>query len=263
MKTMKTMKFYLAIALLSTTTVAAAQFTNSNSPSVRTTAPHNLDTNGWSRISVSYNPVKIVSDYKEADDQNATGFSIGYTKGFNITKGLPLFVEIGINGLYAFNAIDAEDDDNLKSLEKQGFDVERKTTLFTLNIPVNLAYKFCINNSALSIVPYVGINLKGNLIGKAKYKLTNDLENSIYTSEKDFWEAFEEKGYGKEDTNMFDKKDTGSKDYTWNRFQMGWQIGVGVNYNKLYVGIGYGKDLTELCKKTKIGTTSITLGYNF
>lgn len=260
---MKTMKFCLAITLLSITTVASAQFTNSNSSSAMPTTSRNLDTNGWSRVSVSYNPIKIVRDYKDADDQNATGFSIGYTKGFSIAREFPLFVEIGINGLYAFNTIDAEDDDNLKNLEKQGFDIERKTTLFSLNIPVNLAYKFSINNSALSIVPYLGINLKGNIIGKAKHKLTSDLENSVYTSEKEFWEAFEESGYGKEDTNMFDKKDTGSKDYTWKRFQMGWQIGVGLNYNQLYVGIGYGKDLTELCKKTKIGTTSITLGYNF
>lgn len=259
---MKTMKFCLAVCLLALTGTASAQFANSNASSVSSTT-RNTDTNGWSRISVSYNPIKIVSDYENADDQNATGFSIGYTKGFSIAKEFPLFVEVGINGLYAFNSIDAEDDNNLKSLKKQGFDVERKTTLFSLNIPVNLAYKFTINNSALSIVPYLGINLKGNIIGKAKLKLTSDLENSVYDSEKEFWEAFEENGYGKEDTNMFDKKDTGGKDYTWKRFQMGWQIGVGLNYNQLYVGIGYGKDLTELCKKTKIGTTSITLGYNF
>ena len=63
--------------------------------------------------------------------------------------------------------------------------------------------------------------------------------------------------------NNFDKKDTGSKDSQWKRFQMGWQIGIGLNYNKLYVGVSYGKDITELCKKTKLSTTSITLGYNF
>lgn len=68
---------------------------------------------------------------------------------------------------------------------------------------------------------------------------------------------------GREESNLFDKKETGNKDDTWKRFQMGWQLGVGLYYNQLYVGVGYGKDITELCKKTKIGTTSITLGYSF
>jgi len=56
---------------------------------------------------------------------------------------------------------------------------------------------------------------------------------------------------------------TGDKDYTWKRFQMGWQVGVGLNYNSLYIGVGYTKDFIELCKKTKMGYASITLGYNF
>ena len=78
-------------------------------------------------------------------------------------------------------------------------------------------------------------------------------------SEKEFWEETEDK----QEANMFDKKEAGGKDSQWKRFQMGWQIGIGLNYNQLYVGIGYGKDFTELCKKVKTSTTSITLGYNF
>lgn len=259
---MKTMKLYLSAFLMFAATTASAQFANSNQSSSMSTT-RNLDTNGWNRISVSYNPVKIVTDYEDADDQNANGFSFGYTKGFSIAKEFPLFLEVGVNALYAFNKIDAEDDDSLKDLEKQGYNVERKTSLFSLNIPINLAYKFTLNKSDISIVPYLGLNLKGNIIGKAKHKLTSDLEKTPYESEKEFWEDFEEEGYGKENTNMFDKKETGSKDATWKRFQMGWQIGVGLNYKQLYVGVGYGKDFTELCKKTKVATTSITLGYNF
>lgn len=253
---MKTMKLYLSACLLAMATTVSAQFANSN-----TSTSRNMDTNGWSRISLSYNPIKIVTDYEEADDQNATGFSLGYTKGFSITKSLPLFVEVGINGLYAFNTIDAEDDDLLDYIQEQGYDVERKTALFSLNIPINLAYKFSINDK-FSIMPYLGINLKGNIIGKNKFKLNSSLEDTYYDNEKEFWEDFEDE-FGKKDVNMFDKDEVGSKDATWKRFQMGWQIGVGLNYDKLYVGVGYGKDFTELCKKTKIATTSITLGYNF
>lgn len=170
-------------------------------------------------------------------------------------KNFLIFVEASVNATYSFGK---EDYDDL------GFDediLERKTNLFSLNIPVNIAYKFSLPNGKVSIVPYIGINFRGNIIGKQKYNLTIDT-NELGFSEDEFWEQMEKEGY-KQEANMFDKKDTGSKDYTWKRFQMGWQIGAGLNYNQLYVGVGYGKDFIELCKKTKIGTTSITLGYNF
>ena len=59
------------------------------------------------------------------------------------------------------------------------------------------------------------------------------------------------------------KKEVGGKDNQWKRFQMGWQVGVGLTYNSLYVGVGYAKDFMELCRKTKVGTATITLGYTF
>ena len=52
-------------------------------------------------------------------------------------------------------------------------------------------------------------------------------------------------------------------DYVWNRFQAGWHIGVSLDYKTLHIGVEYGKDFNELCKKAKLSTTSITLGVNF
>lgn len=251
---MKTMRFYLAVCLLSLTGTASAQFANSNASSVSSTS-RNADTNEWQRISISYNPTKIIYDYEGVDNLSVNGFSIGYTKGFSIAKEFPLFLETGIGATYSFGK---EDYDDLGYKEDI---LERKTNLFSINIPVNLAYKFSLPNGKVSIVPYIGVNFRGNIIGKQKYNLTVDT-NELGFSEDKFWEQMEKEGF-KQEANMFDKKDTGSKDYTWKRFQMGWQIGVGLNYNSLYVGVGYGKDFIELCKKTKIGTTSITLGYNF
>lgn len=261
---MKTMKFCLAVCLLALTGTASAQFANSNASSV-SSAARNTDTNGWQRISVSYNPTKIIYDYEGADNQNVTGFSVGYTRGFSIAKTFPLFLEAGVNATYAFNSIDSEDNKALKYLKENGYEIEYKTKLFSINIPVNLAYKFSFNNSNLSIVPYLGINFRGNIVGKSKFEMITDLDSE---TEKTFWEVWDDNEdmvaeFGKHEQNKFDKKETGSKEATWKRIQMGWQIGIGLNYNQLYVGVGYGKDFTELCKKTKIGTTSITLGYNF
>lgn len=259
---MKTIKIYLSVCLLAVAATASAQFANSNASS-SSTSSRSIDTDGWNRVSVSFNPMKAVIDTEGADDLSFTGFSFSYAKGFSIAKQIPLFVEAGINATYAFNTQDSEDNDELEYLKDEGYNMELKTTLFSLNIPVNLAYKFSLTNSNLSIVPYLGVNFRGNIIGKSKYKLADGLgEDSYYDSEKEFWEDFEEE-FGKQDTNNFDKKETGSKDATWKRFQMGWQIGIGLNYKQLYASIGYGKDFTELCKKVKISTTSITLGYNF
>lgn len=261
---MKTMKLYLSAFLMFAATTASAQFANSNQSSSMSTT-RNLDTNGWNRISVSYNPVKIARDIEGIDDQNATGFSFGYTKGFSITKQFPLFVEAGINAIYAFNSIDSDDNEALKYFKENGYEIEYKTKLFSVSIPINLVYKFSFNNNDLSVMPYVGINFKGNIIGKSKFEMITDLGSD---NEKTFWEVWDNnedmvEEFGKHEQNMFDKKETGNKDATWKRFQMGWQIGVGLNYKQLYVGVGYGKDFTELCKKTKVATTSITLGYNF
>ena len=158
---MKTMKFYLAVCLLALTGTASAQFANSKALS-SSSSTRNTDTNGWQRVTVSYNPTKIISDYEGADDLSINGFSIGYTKGFSIAKEFPLFVEASVNATYSFGK---EDYDDL------GFDediLERKTNLFSLNIPVNIAYKFSLPNGKVSIVPYIGINFRGNIIGKQK-----------------------------------------------------------------------------------------------
>lgn len=89
-----------------------------------------------------------------------------------------------------------------------------------------------------------------------------------YDSEDEFWEDLEESAEDydiefKQSMNMFDKDDAGGKKNTWKRFQMGWQIGVGLDYNKLHVGLGYTKDFMELSKKLKTSSVLVSLGYNF
>ncbi len=66
---MKTMKFCLAVCLLTLTGTVSAQFANSNASSNSSTT-RNIDTNGWQRISVSYNPTKIIYDYDGTDNLN-------------------------------------------------------------------------------------------------------------------------------------------------------------------------------------------------
>lgn len=107
--------------------------------------------------------------------------------------------------------------------------------LVAVQVPVNLTYKFSFGNGDFSLAPYFGLNFRINLLGSISE--------------------------GGESINIFDKDIMGNDAYK--RFQMGWQIGVGLNYKRFYFGAGYGTDFMEICENTKIGTATIAVGINF
>ncbi len=263
---MKIIRLSLAAAALCSAVSVSAQFANvaADEPSAAAPARSVLikDTRSYSRLDLSYAPLKIVTDISGAEDHKLTGLSLGYTHGFSLTRQVPLFIELGANLTYGFSKRDYEDR-GLK--EDDGFEV--RTSLFSLSVPVSLAYKLSFNKR-LSLTPFVGLTFRGNLAAVSKYKF-NDFEKDFgdsysWKNEEEYWKYQEEHETGlREKTDLFDKKETGSKDATWKRFQAGWQIGVGLNYKHLYIGVSYGKDFNELCKKTKLATTRISLGCNF
>lgn len=243
---MKTMRILFVMALLAVTGSVSAQFANSSSTASSTSATKSVDTNGWQKVYVSYTPTKFITDVTGTDDTSLTGFTFGYAKGFSIAKDLPVFIEAGINATYAFNS-DLDEESNFIG-NYTGDDFDTKMTYLAVSVPVNLMYKVPLKEN-ISLTPFIGLNLKGNIIGKTKVSYNGD--NEYYEEDDDT------------ETNFFDKKDVSDKDNRWKRVQLGWQIGVGLNYNQVYVGLSYSKDLSELCKKVKISTYSITLGYNF
>lgn len=62
------------------------------------------------------------------------------------------------------------------------------------------------------------------------------------------------------DWNLFDKDET---DPTWNRVQVGWQIGTTLDINKFNVGISYALDFNEIAEELKTSKFSVRVGYNF
>lgn len=272
------MRLFLAALLAFTTINASAQFVNQSNntqkSTSRTKSSYSADLNGWDRITVSFTPMKYQTDVKGQDGFNMTGFAIGYDKGFNIAPQLPIFLETGINMQYAFKSLDSEELAEVTgvlwgvTIGNAAHPVLFKATYSTLNlkIPVNLAYKLTFGD--VSVIPYGGINFKVNIIGKMKFGIddTDDLPDGW--SEDDVWDEYKDQTDKTQSTNLLDKKEVednlgGDKDQVWNRFQMGWQIGVGVDYNSWHVGLGYTKDIMELCKKVKTSSVLISLGYNF
>jgi len=269
---MKHAKYILTLCLLAMVTTASAQFAN-NAGSKRGTA-RTVDTAPYDRIYVGYNPLTIKVDEKGVDDASFSGLSFGYTHGFSLSKKVPLFLEAGLKLNYTFKKKDFgekdENDDEVFPGNNLAYGAgNMKFSYLSLSVPVNLAYKISIPNSEVSITPFVGVTLKYNILAKTKYKFDKDED----ADEDDYYYPYsgyaypydDEDGYndGKDkDVDLFDKKDV-SKNSQWNRFQVGWQIGAGLNYKALYVGFHYGSDFGEIYKKAKTANWGLSLGYNF
>lgn len=185
---------------------------------------------GYNRIYVGYTGIKTHFDFDDADNLSYPGFSIGYLRGINLTQKLPLYLEVG--GALQFNRYS-------ESETEYGYTFDYKETLLGLNIPVSLVYRFNITDD-FAISPDFGFNFRLNLMGKGKEE---------YDGESEDW-------------NLFSKDDMG-EDGTYNRFQVGWHIGVGFDYKALHLGVDWGTDFNEIAEKTKLRTTYVTLGWNF
>lgn len=242
---MKQIKIFLTAAMLAVGATASAQFTNAASQGSKGA----VNTDGWGTFYLQWNPSTLKVDVKNADDLSFTGFSIGYNKAFSVSKSSPLFLEAGVALQYSFNSEDYDD----------GYDDEtitQKTNFFSAKIPVSLMYKFDLPNSSVSLVPFVGVDFRFNISGKQKIEYDYDDDDYYYD---DYYDD-DEDNY---ELDLFDKKDMG-KNNVWKRFQIGWHIGINAHLGENWlIGVSYGSDFSEIAKKTKISTTSVTLGYRF
>lgn len=177
------------------------------------------------KASDNYNRFSVsYTSLSNIDEDAMSGISAAWTKGIAISKTTPLFIETGLGLNYAWKSED-----------------EYKINWLTATIPVNLVYKYEISDG-IKLAPFAGIYLRGNLLGE----MNIDDDYSQYM----------------DDVNFFDDYDDGG--YEASRFSFGWNIGVGVEINKFYLGLSYGSDLNEFVEDAdKIGTLSATVGFNF
>lgn len=235
---MKKFKTILLVAFLTASANSFAQFSNSSSK-------NSSSSDGWNTIWVQWNPSQFSPD--KGDSQSFTGLSLGFSHAFPVSNSIPLLVEAGVGLQYSFFKEDLDEFDDYDS-DYSDYSVEQKVNMFSAKIPVHIMYDWQIPNSSVSIIPFAGLNMRFNFSGKEK------IEYSKYL--KDYYEMEDE------DVNLFDKKEMDGDQ--WNRFQIGWELGVKAKFNnKFLVGVSYGQDFSEIAEKTKIHTTSITLGYCF
>lgn len=239
---MKKARFCAVLVLLTVCVTSFAQFTNSSS--VSSSASGNDE---WGTFWLEWNPSSLKPS--KGDSQSFTGLSAGFSHAFSLSSGSPLFLEGGLGIQYSFYSVDGDDyyDDEMSI----------KVNWLSLKVPVNFVYRYNLPNSNISLCPFAGVTLRFNLSGKMKYEYEGyDYEGYDY-EEDEYYDDSEE-------LDLFDKDDMGSKDATWKRFQIGWQIGAKALFNnKVTLGVSYGSDFSEIVKKTKINTTTVSLGFIF
>ena len=229
--------FALSVLFVVCTSVSAQYYDSKNWE----TTYHELDDGGWSTVWAEYNPVTFNVDVKGADNQTATGISLGYSMALQLIPDGSLFLEPGLGVQYTFYTED-------KSASSMGYSVkaENKFNMWSLKVPVNLLYRFEIGNSGFSLSPFAGLTLRYNL--SAQIKSTATVNGQSETIK----------------TNLFKNSDMGGSDNTWNRFQIGWQAGLkAIIGNAFLIGASYGTDFTEIAEKTKIQTATVSLGICF
>lgn len=202
---------------------------------------------GWQYGWLQYNSGSTRSDYAYYNKMKFSGVSLGYSKTFGISDRWPLYLDAGIGVQYSYDKITASLTQEDKSIQYS----TKKFRMLSAKIPVNITYKYDIPNINLSVLPFFGLNFRFNIL--ASQNTDNIIMKNGEISYQD-----------KHTENCFDSDDMGKSDYTWNRFQAGWELGVKAIYdNKYMLGLSYGKDFNEIGKNTKIHTTSLTLGYIF
>lgn len=221
---MKSIKLLVLTCAAACGLSAAPQTPQTPAPEANPNAAYNL-------VGISYTNIGL--DPEESSNISMNGFSIGYTHGFSISKKLPLFIETGVKFSLG---IHSDSERYYDDYEDYGFKATVTEKLASLSVPVNVAYKYSINDQ-FSIKPYLGLNVKVNVLGSTTYKVDHE----------------------KETMNWYDNDNDGY----FKRFQMGWHIGVGAQYSKYYLGLDYGTDFIKLADEISSGTFNLTLGYSF
>lgn len=230
------------------------------------------DIKDYNRIGISYNNTHY--GFNDAYGKNHSdlnfglnGIGIDYIHGFSVSSSLPLYIETGLNLDFNFGSKKGDKE------EAAGYWFQDKRNYSDINmqVPVNVAWKFAAGED-FSIAPYLGLNFKVHFSSRFKDKIDTNVPEDILS----------QIGYSKSDLegdwiSVFDSAEDAmdGDDETWNRFQMGWHVGVGFQYKPIYLGVQYGTDFIPAYShkytydgesetyKVSTGNLKVTLGYVF
>ncbi len=208
-----------------------------------------MPTNNYYRAYVGYNSAHVNwKDYGPLGEimfPLKSGFTLGYLESRHVLKGLPLFMEYGANIQYLSGKADLID----IAIINRNY----KANIFSLNIPVNAAFRLSFENDTIAVTPFAGLNFRCNLAGNRAVEYVNP-SGKLET----------------ETTKLFDKST--NENGAFNRFQMGVNMGVAVTYKVYTLSVSRVADFLKLANiheknylddKGRLGVTTISFGYAF
>lgn len=226
------------------------------------------DCKGYNRISLGYMGSSYkysVGGYNLGSMEEAglpdgiKGVDFGYTRGVSLSKRLPFFLEIGGQINYGTNKLEGYEDEDSYYTDLY----ETRHHSLAVSLPISLTYKLSFQNG-MYIAPYAGMHFDVGILLMDK---VSGLETVHY-------------GYGYDDYSdtysYYSEEDMAGDDgeegmNTFNRFQLGWQVGVNIGYKRFNLGLAYKSCITPMYKEENIFLKTtiknhgplVTLGINF
>lgn len=199
--------------------------------------PKENENQGYLRVTASYAGTTFGYKNEAVETKNLNGVEIGITRGLSLSKKMPLYFELGLGARYSFASDSETIYDEITETESV---TDYKYSLWTINVPVNVTYKFDAGKG-ITVAPYAGLHFAFNVAGTVKVT----------------------EGDVTEDLNYFSPKDMGSNKLTPDHIQIGGQIGVGAEWKKMYLGVGYSLDFSKYREDVTSKGIRVTLGYTF
>ena len=164
-----------------------------------------------------------------------TGASLGGDLDLGMKAGMTL---AGVVGLRASDSTPVFIESGLYYTERGGKKDDFRVGYNNLEIPILVKYGFKVGDE-IAVLPFVGPYFSYAFSGNTKQVGTE----------------------GKESVGTFDEK----KAFTGGlkRANMGFKLGVGAEYNKVYLELGYQLGITNVCKDDDLSSHSNALFCNF
>lgn len=204
---------------------------------------YSMSTKDYNRFYVGYSVPNIIwkapVESNKEDYPFTQGFHVGYLHASHLSKKIPLYLEYGVNFQYLFGRASQHYNSGGGNSH---FWITNWGSMYSLNVPLNLAMRLGFHGGEKAITPYLGVNLRYNVGGAIKQRERGTTHPS----------------YGYEETDkiaLFDKSDDryAMGDKAFERFQVGVNFGVGYTYKKLYVGVGCTFDAMRIANAVKTG----------
>lgn len=185
---------------------------------------------------------------KDLDNIAFNGGGVGYHIDFGISDSRPIYIGTGIDLQVACRTKTYYDDSQYNLIN-----IKQHTVFVNFNIPAVISLRLPFFEH-WTVTPFAGLNFRLQAYGHNRFRLTGG------PIDTDLDEVLDRLELGPADGNLFSKHDYGEA--RLRRFQLGWLVGIRLQYRRVNMHITYGSDFVKLHKNLGASNISVTVGYS-